>query len=284
MNLRFPIRNNIAAPCSQSVASGFRLTQNERSLYTCTLLQCTDIMHHKTDNQDASPGRQPKDRSLLSSAQEITIKLPYACTLHQCAKNQARSSSKTIVSRISIRVIDMRKNRMPPPKIAALTGTQNVQNQPVKSFPLSFLEHRVLPIALTISILYGMANQKSVFLGGVHRGLGIGAFPGTQNVQNQPVKSFPLSFLEHRVSPITLTVSILCARAGPESVFLGGVHRGLGIGAFPDTQNVQNQPVKSFPLSFSEHRVSFIALTVSILCARAGPESVFLDGVHRGLD
>ena len=129
-----------------------------------------------------------------------------------------------------------------------------------------------------------MADQESVFLGGVHRGLGIGAFPGTQNAQHQPVKSFPLSFLEHRVSPIALTVSILCAKAGPESVFLGGVRRGLGIGAFPDTQNVQNQSVKNFPLSFSEHRVSLITLTVSILCARAGPESVFLGGVRRGLD
>ena len=109
LNLRFPIRNNIIAHCSQSVVYGFRLTQNERSLWICTLLQCTDITHHKTDNQDASPGRQPKDRSLLSSAQEITIRLQNACTLHQCAKNQARSSSKTIVSRISIRVIDMRK-------------------------------------------------------------------------------------------------------------------------------------------------------------------------------
>jgi hypothetical protein len=53
--------------------------------------------------------------------------------------------------------------------------------------------------------------------------------------------------------------------ADQESVFLGGVHRGLGIGAFPDTQNVQNQLVKSFSLSFLEHRVSLIALTVSIL-------------------
>lgn len=116
---------------------------------------------------------------------------------------------------------------MPHPKIAALTGTQNAQHQPVKSFPLSLSEHRLSPIALTISILYGMADQESVFLGGVHRGLGIGAFPDTQNAQNQPVKSFPLSFSEHRVSLIALTVSILCARTGPESVFLGVVHRGL---------------------------------------------------------
>ena len=71
--------------------------------------------------------------------------------------------------------------------------------------------------------------------------------------------------------------------ADQESLFLGGVHRGLGIGALPDTQNVQNQLVKSFSLSFSEQRVSLIALTVSILCARTGPESVFLGGVHRGL-
>lgn len=107
VNLRFPIRNNIIAHCSQSVVYGFRLTQNERSLWICTLLQCTDITHHKTYKQDTPLGRQPKDRSLLSGAQGITIKLPYACTLHQCAKNQARSSSKTIVSRISIRVIGM---------------------------------------------------------------------------------------------------------------------------------------------------------------------------------
>ena len=72
--------------------------------------------------------------------------------------------------------------------------------------------------------------------------------------------------------------------ADQESVFLGGIHRGLGIGAFPDTQNVQSKPVKSFPLSFSEHRVSLIALTVSILYGTADKESVFLGGVHRGLD
>ena len=72
-----------------------------------------------------------------------------------------------------------------------------------------------------------MADQESVFLGGIHRGLGIGALPDTQNVQNQPVKSFPLSILEHRVSPISLTVSILYGMADQESVFLGGVHRGL---------------------------------------------------------
>jgi hypothetical protein len=72
--------------------------------------------------------------------------------------------------------------------------------------------------------------------------------------------------------------------ADQESVFLGGIHRGLGIGAFPDTQNVQNQLVKSFPLSFSEHRVSLIALTVSILYGTADKESVFLGGVRRGLD
>ena len=93
-----------------------------------------------------------------------------------------------------------------------------------------------------------------------------------------------MSFLEHRVSLIALTVSILCARAGPESVFLGGIHRGLGIGAFPDTQNVQNQPVKSFPLSFLEHRVSPITLTVSILYDIANQKNGFLGVVRRGLD
>ncbi len=121
----------------------------------------------------------------------------------------------------------IRKKGTSPPNIATLTGTQNVQNQPVKSFPLSFSEHRVLPVALTINILYGMADQESLFLGGVRRGLGIGAFPDTQNVQNQLVKSFSLSFSEQRVSLVALTVSILCGRAGPESVCLGGVRRGL---------------------------------------------------------
>ncbi len=65
VNLRFPIRNNIIAPCSQSVVYGFRLTQNERSLYTCTLLQCTDIMHHKTYKQDNPLNKGAKRKASL---------------------------------------------------------------------------------------------------------------------------------------------------------------------------------------------------------------------------